>query len=353
MMPAADQIAPDTQPHPGRRVLFVTGLSGAGRSSILRILEDLGYEVVDNPPLSTIHEIAARAEGPVAIGVDSRTRDFDAATALEAVAHLRATADMQPELIYATAEEAVLLRRFTATRRRHPLAARGNVADGIAAEVALTALLRANADLVLDTSDLPPPELRQIIEARFGVWDSGPSEGMTIALKSFAFPAGVPREADMVFDARFLRNPHYIPDLAPMTGLDAAVVDYVRDDPDYAAFFDDIAGLLRLVLPRFVREGKKYATVAVGCSGGRHRSVTIIEDLARSLSADGGLENSTAPSDVTGSAGSDSRDWPIIVTHRELARQGLSTWRWARRPQGEGLDGGTVNPQPSSGSDPK
>jgi len=346
MMPAADP-ATEIEAPPTRRVLFVTGLSGAGRSSILRILEDLGYEVVDNPPLSTIDEIAARAEGPVAIGIDSRTRNFDAAAALDAIGRLRAMDGVHPELIYATAEETILLRRFTATRRRHPLATHGNIADGITAELTLTAPLRAHADLVLDTSDLPPPELRQIIEARFGVWDNGPAEGMTIALMSFAFPAGVPREADMVFDARFLRNPHYDPGLAPKTGLDGDVVDYVQADPDYAAFFGQVLGLLRLVLPRFVKEGKKYATVAVGCSGGRHRSVTIVEHLAHMLSAEDGLENSPATPDLRVTADSENRDWPIIVTHRELARQGRSTWRWARRPLG-----GTISLQ-QSGSDPK
>ncbi|GBQ66716.1 ATPase [Ameyamaea chiangmaiensis NBRC 103196] len=332
-------------------MVVVTGLSGAGKSSILRVLEDLGYEVVDNPPLPMIEEIAARAAGPIAVGVDSRTRDFDPASLVAALARLRGRPGPQPELIYATADDAVLLRRFTATRRRHPLATHGNIAAGIVEETALTAPLRGAADIVLDTTDLPPPELRQIIEARFGLG----AGGMTLSLMSFAFPAGIPREADMVFDARFLRNPHYVPDLAPRTGLEAQVADYVGEDPDYQAFFRQIEGLLRLVLPRFVAEGKKYATVAVGCSGGRHRSVTIIEALARSLGGDtsrsgphdDALDNAKIGDDLSGAAASVARDWPIIVTHRELARQGLSAWRWVRRPHGG------ATPVQQRGSDPK
>jgi UPF0042 nucleotide-binding protein len=196
--------------------------------------------------------------------------------------------------------------------------------------------LRAAADLVLDTSDLPPPELRQIVEARFGVSDTTLAQGMTLALMSFAFPAGLPREADMVFDARFLRNPHYDPTLSPKTGLDADVVAYVAQDPDYGPFAEQIMALLRLVLPRFVAEGKKYATIAIGCSGGRHRSVSLVEELARRLAAndhlDDAIDKGAAPSDVSDKAEPTCRDWPVIVMHRELARQGRSTWRWARRP---------------------
>ncbi|MBY4641541.1 RNase adapter RapZ [Gluconacetobacter entanii] len=331
---------------PPRSILLVTGLSGAGKSSILRILEDLGHEVIDNPPLGMLDEIVARAEKPVAIGVDSRTRGFDATTVLAALSRLRINPHLHAQLIYATAEESVLLRRYTATRRRHPQASHGTVKEGIEAEIRLTSPLREAADVVIDTSDLPPPELRQLVEARFGQWEDGRGEGLTVALMSFAFPAGLPREADMVFDARFLRNPYYDPSLSALTGLDPQVASYVQADPDYAAFLDHIDGLLELVLPRFVQEGKKYATIAVGCSGGRHRSVTLVEALAHRLSG-----TQTQPPAGKGNNPEDFArgSWPVVVMHRELARQGRSSWRWANRPG----DGASAGGSPHGGTQPK
>lgn len=310
----------DETPVP-RRILLVSGLSGAGKSSILRILEDLDHEVIDNPPLGMLDDIVARAERPVAIGVDSRTRGFDASAVLEAVARLRVNPNLRVELIYATAEESVLLSRYTATRRRHPLALHGSIKEGIEEEILLTAPLRAAADLVIDTSDMPPPELRLFVESRFSPWQESSGQGLTVALMSFAFPAGLPREADIVFDARFLRNPHYDPALAPKTGLDADVAGYVAQDADYLPFLHQMHSMLQLVLPRFVQEGKKYATIAIGCTGGRHRSVTLVEALAHKLSAPDGMGHYKG-----------SGQWPIMIMHRELARLGLSAWRWARKP---------------------
>ncbi|WP_428377313.1 RNase adapter RapZ [Lichenicoccus sp.] len=308
-----------------RSVVLVSGLSGAGKSSILRILEDLGHEAVDNPPLATIDGIIQRSTGPLAIGVDVRTTGFDTASLLGTLAMLRTDLSLRPELVFAVAEEAVLLRRYSATRRRHPMARGGAVADGIAAEIALTAPLRSDADWVLDTSELPPPELRRLVEARFGAGSEEDGQGLTLSLTSFAFPAGLPRESDMVFDARFLRNPFYDTRLSSMTGLDDAVVSYVMTDPDYQVFLDKIHGLLRLVLPRFVTEGKKYATVAVGCSGGRHRSVALVEALARLLRGDparGSWDANEQP--VRDEALRHVRS-PIIVRHRELARPGTTS----------------------------
>ncbi|GBQ25100.1 ATPase [Acetobacter estunensis NRIC 0472] len=317
------QISDDT---PSRHILLVTGLSGAGKSSILRILEDLGHEVIDNPPLGMLDEIVARGDRPIAIGVDSRTRGFDASAVLEAVSRLRLNPHLRAELLYATADESTLLRRYTATRRRHPLAPHGSVTEGIDAEIALTARLRTCADVLLDTTDLSAPELRRVIETRFGTWHNGPDEGLTLVLMSFAFPSGLPREADMVFDARFLRNPYYDPALAPLTGLEGTVAEHVETDPDYQPFLNQILKMLHLVVPRFVQEGKKYATVAIGCSGGRHRSVTLVEDLAHRLANPlGGLEG----------------EGPIAVVHRELARQAHganAAWRWARRPADSDTD---------------
>ncbi len=301
-----------TAPRPAAplRVVLVTGLSGAGKASILRALEDLGYEAVDNPPLTLVEVLVSRSERPLAIGVDARSRGFDAGLVLATLARLKQRLGLRPELVFAWADETVLLRRYTETRRRHPLAPLGRVIDGIMDETALTQPLRDAADLVLDTSDLPLPGLRRAIEQRFR---TSPAEGagdagLTVSLLSFAFPAGLPREADMVFDVRFLRNPHYDPVLRPGTGLDPEVAAYVEADPDFEGFYASVLGLLRLVLPRFVQEGKKYATVAVGCTGGRHRSVRTVERLAADLAR--------APEE-----GAEGQGWQVAVTHRELARE--------------------------------
>lgn len=290
-------------------VVLVTGLSGAGKASILRALEDLGFEAIDNPPLTFIEELVARAEPgsgrKIAVGVDARTRGFNVEDVLATLARLRMNPALRTELIYASAEEAVLLRRYTETRRRHPISPAGRVADGILAEQNLLAPLHEAADLVIDTSELPLAALRQIIDRRFsgaGQDDDEPSPGLAVSLVSFAFPNGLPREADVVMDARFLRNPHYDPVLKPRTGLDPEVGAYVEADPDFAEFFDRLSGMLGLLLPRFQQEGKKYATIAVGCTGGRHRSVHIVEKLAANLIQTG---------------------WRVTITHRELAREGL------------------------------
>jgi UPF0042 nucleotide-binding protein len=296
----------DAEPPPGQQpFVLVSGLSGAGKVSILRALEDIGFEAVDNPPLDIIEELVSGPGGTrrIAVGVDARSRGFDAQAVLATLARLRRNPALRPQLVFAWADESVLLRRFTETRRRHPLAPLGRVSDGIAAEQLLTAPLHAAADLVVDTSDLPLASLRQLIEHRYGANAADdPQLGLSLSLISFAFPAGLPRESDIVLDARFLRNPHYVPHLRDRTGQDAEVSAYVADDPDYPAFLTGVMELLALVLPRFVQEGKKYATIAVGCTGGHHRSVTVIEHLAFHLIQAG---------------------WRVTTTHRELAREGI------------------------------
>lgn len=289
-------------------LVLVTGLSGAGKASILRALEDVGYEAVDNPPLTLVETLVNRGDRALAIGLDARTHGFEAQQVLATLDRLRQLPNLRTELVYALAEPAVLLRRYTETRRRHPLAPDGQVIDGIERELQLTLPLRDAADLVVDTSELPLPGLRRLIEERFGLLRGPSVTPMTVTLISFAFPAGLPREADMVFDARFLRNPHYDPILRLRTGFDSEVAAYVEADPDYEAFFESILGLLQLVLPRFVQEGKKYATIAVGCTGGRHRSVRTVERLAPILagSATRGRE----------------RTWQVTTMHRELAKTG-------------------------------
>lgn len=297
MPPEPDRAARGTP----RPVVLVTGLSGAGKSSILRMLEDLGFETVDNPPLSVLEEVVREGGSvPIAAGVDARTRGFETADVMTLLGRLRRVPGIAPQLIYATADEAVLMRRFSETRRRHPLAPGGSlgarVADGIAREAALLAPLQEVADAVIDTSDLPLPDLRRQIEQRFR--DTGVG-GMAVAVMSFAFPKGLPREADLVFDLRFLRNPHYDPVLRPLTGRDGKVAAFIQEDSAFDPFWQRMTALLDPLLPRYAAEGKKYLTVAMGCTGGKHRSVLLAEMLAAHLTRNG---------------------WRVDLTHRELAR---------------------------------
>jgi UPF0042 nucleotide-binding protein len=284
---------------PHLRVVLVTGLSGAGKNSILRALEDLGFETMDNPPLNTLEDLVACGERNLAIGVDARSRGFDADTVLLTIDRLKLNPGLQPELVFATAEDEFLLRRYTETRRRHPLAQTGQVVDGINLERLLTDRLRRAADFLIDTSTLPLSSLRQLIEQRYGA----ESPGIGISLMSFGYPSGLPREADIVLDARFLKNPHYDPMLRPLTGLDPRVGAFIEADPDYAVYFAHIKGMVDFLLPRFVQEGKKYATIAIGCTGGQHRSVFLIERLAGHLRQAG---------------------WRVGVTHREQDRHGAA-----------------------------
>jgi UPF0042 nucleotide-binding protein len=292
-----------------RRVVLVSGLSGGGKASALHILEDLGYEAVDNMPLPMIEAVVDGAQRNLAVGVDIRTSGFDTATVLAMLARLRADPQRRAELMYLSADEATLLRRYTETRRRHPMAPQGRVADGIAGEITKTDALREAADLAIDTSGLPLAALRQLIEGHFGAASAPDAPALVVTLISFAYPQGLPKDADLVFDARFLRNPHYDPLLRPHTGLDKDVGDYVASDPDYEQFFNNLTQMLGLLLPRFVQEGKKYATIAIGCTGGRHRSVYLVEQLSCEL---------------VGQIASRRLPWRLHVSHRELAREGLS-----------------------------
>ncbi|WP_368418797.1 RNase adapter RapZ [Rhodovarius sp.] len=285
-----------------RPVVIITGLSGAGRASILNMLEDLSFETVDNPPLAVLEALLGDGDLPIAVGVDTRSRGFDPPALLKILERLRLRPDLAPTLLFATAEDAVLLRRYTETRRRHPLAPGGpfgtRVQDGIARETLLMAPLREAADLLVDTTDVPLPELRRRMEARFRP-EGAP--GLSITVQSFGFPKGLPREADLVFDMRFLRNPHYVPALKPLTGRDAGVAEYVAEDAAFPAFWQNLTALLDPLLPRYVAEGKKYLTIAVGCTGGRHRSVFVAEKLAAHLAETSSMHG-----------------WRVELAHREL-----------------------------------
>ena len=266
------------------RVVLVSGMSGAGRSTGLKVLEDLGYEAIDNLPLSLLSQLLyPRGEGgldpgrPLAIDVDIRSRGFHAASFVERLVALTARGDLELQFLYFDCDDEVLSRRFTATRRRHPLAEDRPLSDGIRHEREMLGALRKRADLVIDTSQLALPDLRAVLTGHFAL-ERGPR--MTVSLMSFSYAQGIPREADIVFDVRFLSNPHYDDRLRPLSGLDADVGTHIEADSAFAPFFDGLSGLLLSLLPHYVREGKTYLTIAFGCTGGRHRSVFIAERFA-------------------------------------------------------------------------
>ena len=273
-----------------RRLLLVTGMSGAGKSTAVRTLEDLGWEVVDNLPLMLLDRLldapapqgADGGDQPLAVVVDSRTRGFDPARIVARIGKRRDQGD-DVGILFLDCTGAELVRRYSETRRRHPLALDRPAEDGIARERELIHPLRQAADQLIDTTDLNVHSLAQELRTRFAT----PEAGTTISIMSFGFARGVPRNADLVLDMRFLRNPHWDPELKPMSGLDQPVADYVAADPAYAEALDRFEGLLALLLPRYAAEGKSYVTVAFGCTGGRHRSVHVAETIGSRLRARG------------------------------------------------------------------
>ena len=273
------------------RILLVTGLSGAGKSTVLRTLEDMGWEVVDNLPLSLLEQLlstplakgSARRRRPLAIGIDSRTRAFDANRIVQQIRALTEGQGYPVETLFLDCAGGELLRRYSETRRRHPLALDRPAMDGIAAERSLMEPLRRWSDHIIDTTDTDSHGLQQQIRTRFDDAGSAP----TLHVMSFGFARGLPRNADNVFDMRFLRNPHWVDDLRPLTGLDGPVGDYIAGDPAYDEAVGRIEELLIVLLPRYEAEGKSYVTLAFGCTGGRHRSVHVAERVAARLRAAG------------------------------------------------------------------
>jgi UPF0042 nucleotide-binding protein len=261
---------------------IITGLSGAGRSEAARCLEDLGYFVVDNLPpslLAKMAELAAKPGGPgkVAIVLDVRGGVFfgELSKALQELEEL----NISYRILYLEASDQDLVNRYEATRRRHPLAPADRVVEGIRKERLMMESLRGDADLIIDTSGLTPHELRERIRDAFA--EATPEAGLQISLISFGYKYGAPRDADLVIDCRFLPNPHWIDELRPLPGTDERVRTYVRGQQTYREFIRRLKSLLGFMVPGFVAEGKSYLTVAVGCTGGRHRSVVVTEDLAQ------------------------------------------------------------------------
>ena len=274
------------KPRGSRRFVILTGLSGSGKTHAIRALEDLGYFCVDNLPtlmIQTMAELAARDEsglGKVAIVVDVRERGF-LKEFPRVYKKLKAMPGVEPRLIFLEASHSALVRRFSETRRPHPMARGRSVPEGILEERQRMNVIRALADLILDTSNLTVHELRENL-MRMSRDKVGPAE-MVVNLVSFGFKHGVPVDADLVFDVRCLPNPHFVEGLRPLTGRDAAVVRYMRRQPASREFIDRLNGFLRFALPHYVQEGKSYLTVAIGCTGGRHRSVMIAEALEKGL----------------------------------------------------------------------
>lgn len=262
---------------PDRTHLIVTGKSGAGLSSALKSLEDIGYQAIDNLPFFLLEPLLDRPESagrPLAVGVDVRTDGFDSA-ALIALAQQRGLF-----VVFMTADETVLQKRFTATRRRHPLAKDKPVGDGMRRERMVLDPVRRAADLVVDTTALSVHDLRHVLEGHFGLSDAG---RLSVTVLSFSFGQGMPREADLVFDVRFLRNPHWDESLRPLSGLDEAVGEFIREDSACDPFIAHLKVLLEPLLPRYVQEGKSYLTLAFGCTGGRHRSVWVARTIGQWL----------------------------------------------------------------------
>lgn len=297
---AAEQAVEEGLTRP--QIVVITGMSGAGRTTVAKVLEDLEYFVIDNLPPALIPKVQDLAFGPgsdvvrLALVADIRGRAFFG-DLVEALRELVA-AGANVRIVFLEADDDTLVTRFESSRRRHPAAVEGQgVLEGIVAERGMLAEIRGMADLVVDTSDLNVHELR---DRMIGLLGDDEFAQLRVKVVSFGFKYGSPRDADMVMDVRFLPNPHWVEDLRPHSGLDAPVRDYVFGQPETAPFVAAFEQLLDIVVPGYVGEGKRYLTIAVGCTGGRHRSVAISEHVAAHLQA--------------------TTDQPVVVAHRDLAR---------------------------------
>lgn len=279
-----------------KRSVLVTGPSGAGRSTAIRALEDMGYEAIDNLPLSLLPRLldGEAPDKPLALGVDVRNRDFSSGALIEAIDRMGAAA----QVLYLDCSAEGLQRRFSETRRRHPLAPAESPETGIAREFDLLVPIRARADILIDTSDMSPHDLRAELSHWFAV--DGDAQ-LAVTVQSFSYKRGLPRGLDLVFDCRFLRNPYWDETLRALDGRDRAVQAHVAEDPRFAPFRDRLTDLARFLLPAYTAEGKAYLAIGFGCTGGQHRSVTMAETLADALAKDG---------------------WQVSIRHRELERLG-------------------------------
>ena len=282
-----------------QRVVLVTGPSGAGRSTAIKALEDLEFEVIDNLPLSLWPRLlnGDPPPRPLALGLDVRNRDFSEHSISEMVQSIEAMPELSVELLYLDCSADILMRRYSETRRRHPMAPDESAMQGIDRELEMLASLRAKASMLIDTSTLSPHDLKAEIGRSFGTSDGS---FLAISLNSFSYKRGLPRAMDMVFDCRFLNNPYWQEELRPLNGQDRVVQDYVASDPRFADFLKQTHAMMELLLPAFREEGKAHFSVGFGCTGGQHRSVTLTEKLAQALVKQG---------------------WQVSIRHREMERR--------------------------------
>lgn len=286
-------------PSPHQLVL-VTGPSGAGRTTAINVLEDLGFEAIDNLPLSLIPKLfdGAPLQRSMALGVDVRNRDFTTKALMQLLTDLPTRTQMPVSLLYLDARKDVLIRRYSETRRPHPITSEDSLNAGIESELELLSSVRSRSDVLVDTSDMTPHDLRGEMTKLFG-----PLTGahLAVSVQSFSYKRGVPHGVDMVFDCRFLQNPHWQEELRAFTGRDAPVADYVQSDEKFDGFFDKVLGLTTYLLPAYRDEGKAYLTIGFGCTGGKHRSVAVTEMLGKALA---------------------NKGWQVSIRHRELERRG-------------------------------
>ena len=282
-----------------RRLVLVTGPSGAGLSTATAALEDAGFEAIDNLPMRLVRPLLDHPgpDRPMSLGLDMRNRDFSPQGFLDLLDELERRPDIAVQLLYLDCRPDEILRRYSSTRRRHPIAEAPTLADGIAREIELLRPIAARAEVMIDTSDLNPHELRAEIEKWFAPDDR---QHIAVQIQSFSYKRGLPRGVDMVFDCRFLRNPHWEAELRPLDGRSAAVQAYVEGDDRFATFLEKVRDLSLFILPEAEQEGKSYLTIAFGCTGGKHRSVTLAERLSHALEAAG---------------------WQVSIRHRELDRR--------------------------------
>ncbi|MFW8635017.1 RNase adapter RapZ [Cribrihabitans pelagius] len=267
-------------------LVLVTGPSGAGRTTAINVLEDLGFEAIDNLPLRLLPgliEAAPSPPRPLALGLDSRNRDFSPPALLDVIGMLAGRREAELTVLYLDAQPDVLLRRFSETRRRHPLAPAESPGEGVRRELDLMAPIRNRADLLLDTSQMNVHQLKAEIER----WFAPGGRALAVSVQSFSYKRGIPHGTDMVFDCRFLSNPYWQPDLRALDGRDATVQAHVRSDPRFGDFFARVLDLTRFLLPAYKAEGKSHFSIAFGCTGGQHRSVMLAETLAKALAEEG------------------------------------------------------------------
>ena len=286
----------------GQRVVLVTGPSGAGRSTAINELEDSGFEAIDNLPISMLPRLldGPPLSRPLALGLDVRNRDFSTNALIETIDRLGLTPGLEPALLYLDSRAEVLERRYSETRRRHPMSPAESPEIGIARELDLLGPIRARADILIDTSDLTPHELRAEIERMF---TGTGGRHLAVTINSFSYKRGMPRGMDTVFDCRFLRNPYWEESLRALDGRDPRVAAHIAGDPRQEAFFAKVLDLILLLLPAYKEEGKSHFAIGFGCTGGQHRSVAMTEKLALTLAKEG---------------------WQVSIRHRELERRDAS-----------------------------